>query len=146
MGVFAEAGRAGIRGIVLLAALGFACAFGGGVFAPEPKLDGRRNFTLAGVTIVNPGKGRREGSTLRVDGDRVESISRDTSASQPLERFRGATVVPGLIDMHVHYWSAEPEAFGLLLLRHGVTSVRDAGDSEAAIFDTRRRIEAGELP
>jgi Amidohydrolase family len=47
---------------------------------------------------------------------------------------RGKSVIPGLIDMHVHYqdWM-EP-----LFLRHGVTTVRDVGNNLEMIL-TRRQ-------
>ncbi|MGH7859480.1 MAG: hypothetical protein ACREQY_19315, partial [Candidatus Binatia bacterium] len=89
---FAPLGAALLAGLLLTLAIPVSES----LVPPEPKLDGRRDFTLSDVTIVSPGQGRRRGVTLRVRGDRIESIGDGDSAEAP-GRFRGATVVPGLI-------------------------------------------------
>lgn len=48
-------------------------------------------------------------------------------------RFPGCTVLPGLVDAHVHYMSWQ----GPLFLAHGVTTVRDVGNDLAWILDAR---------
>lgn len=114
-------------------------------------LPAREALVFPGVTVIEPGGPDRSDRTIHVRDGRIESVSgpverpRSTRA-RVLEEYSGAFVMPGLVDMHVHYWSAEPELFGLLLLAHGVTTVRDAGDSEGTIFATRRRIDGEEIP
>ncbi|MBI4483512.1 MAG: amidohydrolase family protein [Acidobacteria bacterium] len=83
--------------------------------------------------------------TIVVEGDRIVSVSRD-SGRVP----EGATVVdasgkyilPGLIDLHVHYddWSAE------LYLNHGVTTVVDLGNVHEWIKAQKQGIESGLVP
>ena len=51
----------------------------------------------------------------------------------------GRFVLPGLIDVHVHYF----EWMGELFLAHGVTTVKDVGNDIAWIASTRDEIEAG---
>lgn len=53
---------------------------------------------------------------------------------------RGTWIVPGLVDMHVHYsnWMGPP------FLRHGVTTVRDVGSSLDRILELRRQSRAGD--
>jgi imidazolonepropionase-like amidohydrolase len=52
----------------------------------------------------------------------------------------GKWIIPGLIDMHVHYheWMDEP------FLRHGVTTVRDVGANLERILALRRESRAGD--
>jgi imidazolonepropionase-like amidohydrolase len=49
--------------------------------------------------------------------------------------FAGMTVIPGLIDAHVHHFSDE---FDALFLASGVTTVRDLGGDEASTLERRR--------
>jgi imidazolonepropionase-like amidohydrolase len=67
----------------------------------------------------------------------------------------GATLLPGLIDAHVHitssiepHWVAstgDPEANLRAYLYAGVTTVFDTGNADPGVFVLRRSIEAGEL-
>ena len=51
----------------------------------------------------------------------------------------GRFVLPGLIDVHVHYF----EWMGELFLAHGVTTVKDVGNDIAWIASTRDEVECG---
>jgi imidazolonepropionase-like amidohydrolase len=77
---------------------------------------------------------------------------------------RGAFVLPGLIDCHVHFdLAAHPAAFlqwerapfvrsmtcfhnGLLALRAGITSVRDLGSTDRMTLDYSLQVNSGRLP
>ena len=100
-------------------------------------------FTVADVTIVEPGLARRRGS-ITIDGERIAAIG-SRASRDAIRRYALFTALPGLVDMHVHVRSEEAELVGLLFLAHGVTTVRDAGDTEQAISETVRRVRAGEL-
>jgi imidazolonepropionase-like amidohydrolase len=100
----------------------------------------------------------REGVEVLVEGDRVRDVSDRPIATQSAARvdLRGRTLMPGLIDAHIHLFLAEVN-FALLdgmpltllttkaaaaarrMLMRGFTSVRDAGGSDhgmkAAIDD-----------
>ena len=118
-------------------------------------------ITLRDVTIVNPGKDRRKVGRIDVRAGRIAWLGEggiapragledpDNALSADIERYAGAFVLPGLIDMHVHQPPDTPlgdvELAALLFLRHGVTTVRDTGSFDGAIFETRRRIRAGEI-
>ncbi len=102
-----------------------------------------RGLDLTRVTVVNPGLGREAGRRIVVRGARIASIAA-TGDAEPT-RFSGSFVLPGLIDMHVHYGADQRELFGLLFLAHGVTTVRDAGDLTGTIAETRQTIRNGEL-
>ncbi len=132
-----------VLGVGALALLGLALR------APAPPAAPERGFALAGVNLVEPGGSRREATTLRVEGGRIEAIGEREAGAD--ERFAGATVLPGLTDMHVHFPAlglpGDDAYTGLLLLAHGVTTVRIAGGT-APEDAGRLRAEsrAGRLP
>lgn len=53
----------------------------------------------------------------------------------------GRTLLPGLWDMHVHTW----DGVGLFCLSAGVTSVRDPGGTNEAVFRLKARIDGGDV-
>ncbi|HMQ64569.1 MAG TPA: amidohydrolase family protein, partial [Flavilitoribacter sp.] len=54
---------------------------------------------------------------------------------------RGMTLIPGLIDMHVHF---QGNFDGALHLANGVTGVRDLGNN-FGLLETRKKVEKGEI-
>jgi len=116
--------------------------------------------SLRDVIVVNPGRDRRPVTRLEVRGGRVAWMGDagiaprlGTDDSEPfapdVERYAGAFVLPGLIDMHVHQPPDTPlgdvELAALLFLRHGVTAVRDTGSFDGKVLEARRRIREGEI-
>lgn len=79
----------------------------------------------------------RAGMALVVQGARIEWVGPAESIPDGVERmvFPGATVLPGLMDAHVHYSSAMGPAF----LAAGVTTVRDVGNDLEWILARRDR-------
>ncbi len=111
----------------------------------------QRDLVLADVAVVDPGVRRCRGCTLRVRAGRIDSIDPVGGAADPAPgalSFSGSTVVPGLIDLHVHhppvFAVGERELFGLLFLAHGVTSVRDVGSFFGSVAGLGPRIRRGE--
>ncbi len=87
------AGLAGL-GVLVAAILWWA-------LRPVPTLSlPERGLRLADVTLVEPGVTRSEHRELVVRGDRIASIG---PASAESDAFTGHTVLPGLVDMHVHF-------------------------------------------
>ena len=99
--------------------------------------------------------------SIAIDGERIEAIGYGFGG----EDCRGATVVPGLIDAHVHMvldpalrtlaeqlgeptpvvrekMAARAEA----MVRSGITTARDLGGGDHLELDLRDRIDRGELP
>jgi imidazolonepropionase-like amidohydrolase len=157
--------------ILLVAALGAACA-------PQQATDSADSSTgptestiaLVGGTLIDgTGSDPINDSVVLIRGDRIESVGTTDRLSVPdgYERIstEGMTVMPGLIDPHVHllynghpdtaHWFdtyddqfAEvtiPASVEQILLA-GVTSVRDLGVPADDIFEVRRRVNAGEIP
>lgn len=75
------------------------------------------------TAVVPAGEAEVTGATLVIDG-------------------RGKYLIPGLSDMHVHYWPDDVE--GVLFVAHGVTRVRNM-HGEPAHLALKHRIAAGEL-
>ena len=109
-------------------------------------------------------------ATVVLDGPRVYAAARDAHFPDDAEviDLRGLTVLPGLIDAHVHfggfviddpewrftYWSVFPFFLDYarsfrkrraLALENGVTTVRSAGDNHPQILRLRDRINTGKL-
>jgi len=110
--------------------------------AGPPSCAARGRFQIGGVTVVNPMHGRRADTTLEIAGGTIASIV-DTQGPTPLD-FAGCFALPGLIDMHVHLppdnaLKLTPSA-ALLYLRHGITTVREAGDLDGTAVGALRKL------
>ena len=110
----------------------------------------RQWTALTGVTIINPGRDRREDQTLTIGDGRIEAIRDRVPDSELLPRaraFEGRYILPGLIDLDVRRVPADGELrrlFGVLFLATGVTTIRDIGNFQGSIVELQRRIAAGE--
>jgi imidazolonepropionase-like amidohydrolase len=125
----------------------------------------------AGAVIDQPGKPARGNATIFVRGGRVERVA-DGFADAPagetalVIELRDRTVLPGLIDAHVHLSNAEIGNAGRLAnviksdtdmaydaavnakrtLEAGFTTVRNLGSSQARTLALRDAIAAGKVP
>jgi imidazolonepropionase-like amidohydrolase len=103
-----------------------------------------------------------------IEGDRIAAVGVagvvDIPSGTTVVDAEGMTVMPGLIDTHVHLdilghgdyptwheiaradYAEVMELSAAQLLRHGVTTARDAGGEIEASVTTKKRIEAGEIP
>ncbi|HEV7787214.1 MAG TPA: amidohydrolase family protein [Thermoanaerobaculia bacterium] len=114
--------------------------------APESAAAGE--VVLRGVTVVNPGRERREQCRVVVRDGRIAAVEPDPQAAAPES---GAFLLPGLIDMHIHLPPGSPfELSGyvtLLYLLHGITTVRDCGDADGtAVTAIREGAAKGDFP
>lgn len=116
------------------------------------------------------GQGRKvERGTLVIEGDRILAVGPDETIRLPknTQRIdgRGLTVLPGLIDCHVHLClgaeadvvaTVEQESSAVTLLKAaelarrtlqaGFTTVRDVGFRDHAVFALKQAIESGLTP
>jgi imidazolonepropionase-like amidohydrolase len=112
---------------------------------------------LANATIVEAA-GRRDAMHLRIDGERLAEISdRPLKGGDalPVIDLKGKTVLPGLIDCHVHvtalvadlsrlerlpmsYVAAHASKILESMLRRGFTTVRDAGGADWGLKEAAR--------
>ncbi|OGQ78724.1 MAG: hypothetical protein A3F90_06155 [Deltaproteobacteria bacterium RIFCSPLOWO2_12_FULL_60_19] len=92
-----------------------------------------------GLLIDGTGREPIPNSVVVIEGGTIKAIGPVGRVVTPT----GATIIeannkivlPGLIDMHVHYRSWEDHLF----ISHGVTTVRDVGNSLAEILQERKR-------
>ena len=121
-------------------------------------------------TRILDGQGRKiERGTVVIEGDRIVAVGPDQTIRLPrgARRLdgRGLTVLPGLIDCHVHFClgaeadvvaAVEQESSAVTLLKAaelarrtvqaGFTTVRDVGFRDHAVFALKQAIESGLTP
>lgn len=137
---------------VVITAVVLVVVVAAGLFALRPPtlVVPSQGFVLTDMTIVNPGRYRRSRQTLVVRGAQIERIAATDSTSSlqaDTRRFSGGYVLPGLIDMHVHFASSpDRDLFALLFLAYGVTTVRDTGNFDGSIWQTRQLMLDGQIP
>lgn len=98
------------------------------------------------------------GTGILVQGEKIKEIDRRDRLGATAETVRldGMTVIPGLIDAHVHL-ALDPESSGAetedatgavlraaAMVRRGITTARDLGSSGRRILDLREEIRRGE--
>ncbi len=126
-------------------------------------------LSLRGVRLID-GRGQvRERATILIQGSRILAVGEDRSTPVPRGSrevdVRGLTVLPGLIDCHVHLCLGaeadvvrtirdEDPGFTLLkaatyarrTLEAGFTTVRDLGFRDHSVFALKQAIAAGLIP
>jgi len=105
----------------------------------------QNRLVIRGGTLVDVRDGSLVPDTVIVlEGDRIVSVS----SGGPLPPggtvidATGKYILPGLIDLHVHYKDWAPELF----LNHGVTTVVDLGSSHEWIKAQKEGIQSGLIP
>lgn len=104
-------------------------------------------IAFVGVTVLDVSSGQRlPDRTVLVREGKIESVSPSKEVRVPRGYTRiagrGRTLIPGLVDMHVH--STVTDADALLHLANGVTSVRDMCGFPWTLR-VREKIQAGRL-
>jgi imidazolonepropionase-like amidohydrolase len=144
-----------VAGFGLLVAFSLAAGFVAWLLTPPySAVPGRLPALLKNVTIIEPGVQRAAGRDIRIRDGVVFSISpTSTQSSEGDSRAiiqSGGFVLPGLIDMHVHFPPSiavgQADLWAGLFLAHGVTTVRETGSIGGGIWRLRDRARAGELP
>ncbi|WP_437586714.1 amidohydrolase family protein [Sorangium sp. So ce1000] len=153
-------------GRLALCALAASTWLAGCRVAESPSTPSATDVGCAGCTVLKGGTvfdgTRAARATVVIEGDRVKQVVwggaelRVEAGGGEVVDVAGKTVLPGLIDLHVHSLSvAGPYAYydGDLhledhtkaMLRAGVTSYLDLGSSQHVIFEQRSRINAGDI-
>jgi len=101
------------------------------------------SITHVNVVDVESGAVRRD-RTVVIEGDRIRAITTSAPAGARTVDARGAYMIPGLWDMHVHLGMGGRSALALLVA-NGVTSVRDMGGKFDLVRAWRDSITAGTL-
>jgi imidazolonepropionase-like amidohydrolase len=121
------------------------------------------------VRLIDGTGAVRDGATLLVRGTKIVAVGPSTEVKIPKGAVRidgrGLSIIPGLIDCHVHLClGGEPDVVGTLeseqpsytLLKSathakatidaGFTTVRDVGSRDHSIFTLKQAIESGVMP
>jgi imidazolonepropionase-like amidohydrolase len=119
-----------------------------GLFTPQaPRVTAVRADRLLDVTSGVT----RERMVVLIQGDRITAIGSADSVRVPQGaeeiRLANLTVLPGLIDAHVHLTlPGSPDSAAAADLRAGFTTVQDLGAVDTAVFALRRRLASGAVP
>ncbi|MEO8755778.1 MAG: amidohydrolase family protein [Casimicrobiaceae bacterium] len=119
------------------------------------------SVVLKNATLFDSESGTlKPGTTVVVTGDKVAAVGIDAGAGAPADArvidLGGRTLLPGLIDAHVHITATMPDFFRLSLqpqslivaqakdimgamLMRGFTTVRDAGGADAGLVQAVER-------
>jgi len=97
-------------------------------------------LVIVGGTLVDgTGRAPLADPAIVIQDGRIARVTTSAGESMPADarriEARGKWIIPGLIDMHVHYYEWMNEAF----LQHGVTTVRDVGNNLERILELRRQ-------
>src|SRR3989304_7600882 len=102
-------------------------------------------IVIQGGRLIDGNGGKPiENASVVIEGNRIKEVSQGQVDSPKEARIidaSGKTILPGLIDNHVHYRNHSGELF----LAHGVTSVRDLGNPIDWILAQRDAIALGKV-
>ena len=109
--------------------------------ASPPAATAFRDATVIDMKAAKP----KRGQTVVVSGNRIVAVGKTSKVKIPdgatIVDARGKFLIPGLWDMHVHFWDAN--VFYPIALANGVTGIRDMGDELTSLVRYRREIDAG---
>jgi len=126
----------------------FIATLAAGLFAVPlaAHAEGHARMVITGATLFDgTGRAPHPDTEIVIRDGRIVSVTTAGKGVAPAHGqwldARGTWIVPGLVDMHVHYsdWMGPP------FLRHGVTTVRDVGGSLDRILELRLQTRAGDV-
>ncbi len=105
----------------------------------------KTSLVIHGGRLIDGNGGKPvDGATVIIEGNLIKRVTRgkvDVPKEARIIDASGKSILPGLIDNHVHYRNHSGELF----LAHGVTSVRDLGNPVEWILAQRDAIALGKL-
>jgi len=118
---------------------------------PAPPKSVSSDFVLRDITIIKPLVSRTKVASLSVSNGNMSLSSVTKNAAEFDDKYAGAFILPGLINMHSHSPSKNllnlGPMFGLAAVLHGVTTWRDAIDADGTgVTALREQIANGKWP
>lgn len=109
-------------------------------------LNGDRPIVVEGATLIDGNGGAPiENSVVVIEGSRIQAVGMKGAVRYPLDaliiRADGRTVLPGLIDAHIHSLDFFPPLF----LHFGVTTVYDTANPTEWVIAQRDALKAGKI-
>lgn len=144
--------------VVLVSACGGGADPGaspGGASASTPVPAADMVFHGGSVLTMDPSRPRAQ--AVAISGDRIDAVGSDAEVmalagpATTLVDLRGATLMPGFVDAHSHYFggadAADTDIDGIsdYLLRTGVTTTAELAVDEELLAELRRIDEEGDL-
>jgi enamidase len=135
------------------------------LIASPPAMAGQADVILVGAKIITSETKQTTAEAIALAGERILGVGATTEIrrlagpSTRIVDLHGRTVIPGLIDAHVHlsmrgvvdepsFRNYERTVLAPIMtgfLRHGITTVRSTGDALPYVAELRDRLERGEL-
>src|ERR1700747_1297533 len=109
-----------------------------------------RIVVLDGATLID-GTGRNpvNDAVVVIEGNRIKSAGTKGQVSYPANarviKTDGKTILPGLVDGHVHLDIYFPSYMPQMLLHYGVTTIADLNNDTDWILLQREALNSGEL-
>jgi imidazolonepropionase-like amidohydrolase len=111
--------------------------------------NGQTTLIRGALVIDGTGRPALPNTTVAISGDRIVAVGPDAAFGDAGDRrvidATGMTVIPGLIDIHVHLTHL-PEQTAPLYPAYGVTTVRDTGGLLLDLVEWRARFREGSSP
>ena len=119
-------------------------AVGPATHAQRPTARSQKPLVLRGALLIDGSGGAPvPNSVIVLAGDKIQAVGSQGSVSVPADATlidaTGKTIIPGLVDSHVHYRNFLAPFF----LYWGVTTVGDMGNTQGWILSEKRAVEKG---
>ena len=124
-------------------------------YGGEPTLVIENAYVIVGDGVV------MDGATVVITGDRVQTVSTKNPELKAVKRIdaRGRTLMPGLIDTHVHFFGLTGQGQAAFraqietlapkylkdLIQHGVTTVKSLADPLDLVLELRTKVNDGKI-
>ena len=124
-------------------------------YGGEPTLVIENAYVIVGDGVV------MDGATVVITGDRIQSVSTKNPELKAVKRIdaRGRTLMPGLIDTHVHFFGLTGQGQAAFraqietlapkylkdLIQHGVTTVKSLADPLDLVLELRTKVNDGKI-
>jgi hypothetical protein len=135
--------------LIVLATLAILLvSIGALLLPPHLEVPAQQDIVVAGVSIINPGVERLNNQTITISKGRITNI-RPHQLGDPAPLCEDCYALPGLIDAHVHtppsFVLGNQQLFALMYLSHGITSIRDVGQSDASVVSFVASLRNGNM-